>query len=338
MISEASFSADDEIFEVPNDPRYTVKFLKQSETNVANAIWSRPLDHRGKYYGHKLNPAESKGPATFPYTNNTSSTSNNRSNLRQSKAPSNVLEQQYETLRRYGYQNNMRVVSESHSWGLFNPIQLSNRRPQDEMPHFEQPLNHLDKITLLNKAELNRKRGSGFGSFFDGSPIRTTRNHYSATKHLMRSLASPPPILRQNVPVVVSGGLQVIPAPNLQRGSVSGDNLKDTKSSRNSTGEEVMHNIMSMTASQIWKNVSEKATETKEKRMATSKSKGVLVIERRIDDEPTVEEETKEEQVPTESMPFTSSTATPIMANKTDKVEAKIKEAVREMMGLFSLW
>ncbi|OXU19509.1 hypothetical protein TSAR_012131 [Trichomalopsis sarcophagae] len=249
MISEANFSADDEIFEVPNDPRYTVKFLKQSETNVPNAIWSRPLDHRGKYYGHKLNPAESKGPATFPYTNNTSFTSNNRSNLQQSKAPSNVLEQQYETLRRYGYQNNMRVVRESHSRGPFNPIQLSDRRPQDEMLHFEQPLNHLAKIILFNKAELDRKCGSG--SFFDGSPIRTARNHYSATKHLMRSLASLPPILRQNFPVAFSGGLQVIPAPNLQRGPVSGDNVKDTKSSRNSTDEEVMHNIMSMTASQI---------------------------------------------------------------------------------------
>ncbi|OXU19514.1 hypothetical protein TSAR_012136 [Trichomalopsis sarcophagae] len=61
--------------------------------------------------------------------------------------------------------------------------------------------------------------------------------------------------------------------------------------------------------------------------MATFKSNGVVVIKRRIDDETTIEEKTKEEQVPTESMPFTNSTATPIMANKTDKFEAKIKEA-----------
>lgn len=82
-----------------------------------------------------------------------------------------------------------------------------------------------------------------------------------------------------------------------------------------------------------------KVSVTEEKKTTTFKPEVLAVIERRIDEESTIEEETKEEQVPTESVPVTSSTAAPvIVANKTDKAEAKLKEAVRKMMGSFSLW
>ncbi|XP_031783792.1 uncharacterized protein LOC103318033 [Nasonia vitripennis] len=323
---KTGYLTHDRLLEVPNDPRYSVMLLKQSGSNTPNVVWSRPPDHRGNYYGRSLDSTESKDPATFPSTNNSSSASDKQSNLPQSKASGKVLEQQHNTLRRYGYQNN-------------------NRSPQYEIPRFKQPLNHLDEITLVNKAELNRRRGGGFTPFFDGSPIRTPRHHqYSGTKHFARSL--PPPI-RQKLPAAASGGLQVIPAPNLQRGPLDSDNSTDAKPSKNSTGEEVMHNIMSMTASQSWKNATsrspkmigeKKAIETEEKKTTTSKPEAVAVIERRIDEEPTIEEETKEEQAPTESVPIVSSTGEPVVANKTDKAEAKMKEAVQKMMGSFSLW
>ncbi|OXU19168.1 hypothetical protein TSAR_002756 [Trichomalopsis sarcophagae] len=334
---KTSYPTHDRLLEVPNDPRYSVMLLKQSGSNIPNVIWtliktvetkqnSRPPDHRGNYYGRSLDSTESKDPATFPSTNNSSSASDKQSNLPQSKASGKVLEQQHNTLRRYGYQNN-------------------NRSPQYEIPRFKQPLNHLDEITLVNKAELNRRRGGGFAPFFDGSPIRTPRHHqYSGTKHFARSL--PPPI-RQKLPAAASGGLQVIPAPNLQRGPLDSDNSTGAKPNKNSTGEEVMHNIMSMTASQSWKNITSRspkmigeknAIETEEKKSTTSKPEAVAVIERRIDEESTIEEETKEEQAPTESVPIVSSTAAPVVANKTDKAQAKMKEAVQKMMGSFSLW
>lgn len=268
--------------------------------------------------------------------------------------PSTKREQQsYSWLRKYGYQNNTKAASEnirSASAILrakLAEISAANRRQQQanrisssvssrvsrtsDPSSSRQPRNRFSHFDRVNDKPASTTTTTTTTSTTQRSPVyvhkpldlglrtsevsyRQSRKHLSQLDKLIQPQRSPVYIPKSSA-TEADGAFEVVQAPALNN-EVNGSTAKKS--------DDVMHNIMEMTASQQWKNIS---------------SNIIAEAERRNDSVDEDEEKTKEKTTSTSTTSTTTTTTTTTVAPPTtNKNKPEMQEAIEKMMGSFSQW
>ena len=233
---------------------------------------------------------------------------------------------------RYIHQNNTRVRSESTR---ANVPSVRRNHVRNDILHFKPTTNYLDEIALVSNMDLNRRQvnrvdmasrislNGHYNNFPDGSP-RTPRNRYSGTRHFDKTndikkyyRTTPQPAIEISE---VKSALRIVPAPNLQK-----DTAETLTSESKREKEDVLQNIMTMTASQTWKNVTTRSLKVNQTKKAVEDDTKKLKPDKPVDSERRMDTE------------FDENIQTKEMSEKAEKARA-MKEAVQKMMSAFTQW
>ncbi|XP_058792363.1 uncharacterized protein LOC131664908 isoform X2 [Phymastichus coffea] len=292
------------------------------------------IEDRGQHYGRNI---ESQSPVMFPTPNRTSTA------IKQ--------EQKYAWQRKYGYQNNTKVPSDNVRMATDNlhakltQIPIANRRQVNRINNAPSrvsrtsdtssrlPINQFSHSDMVNETQrssvyirepaLPEVKNLDLNFVTREVSPRQPRNYLPHFNKVNETPRSPVYIHKPSI-LKIKEALEVINASIV-------NNTTDGLTGK--TSDNVMHNIMTMTASQQWKNITANLVES-EKSLIKS-----VEAERRIDIMTDDEKQTKESTITTTTTTTTTTVAPSASTTcKTGKIKANMEEAVEKMMSSFSQW